>query len=217
MSENKTGKEKSWLSNPLTTMIVGFLLTGVLGTALTQNFMDRREREKLRSQGAIARKEAVKEFSELIAARLLQAQLFAEAVESGASSEEIGQRNAEYQEAYKAWRTRSTSTMLMARELMSDAHYREFVQLVDIRLVENTFVPLRRCILDVFSKSKERESALTAIKGCDVNGLIQKSIKCSDAIVEALYVLAAAGISKSGVTDSKAVGEAIQRVKQDCP
>ena len=47
MSEDKTEKKKSWVSHPLTTMIAGFLLTGVLGTALTQNFMDRRERKNL--------------------------------------------------------------------------------------------------------------------------------------------------------------------------
>jgi hypothetical protein len=217
MSENKTEKERSWLSHPLTTMIVGFLLTGVLGTALTQNFMDRREREKLRSQAVIARKEAVKELSELMAARQLHAQLFVEAIESGASSEEIAQRKAEHQEAYETWRTRRASTMLLARDLMSDAHYRDFVQFVDIRLVENTFVPIRGCISDAFLKSKERKSALTAIERCDVNGLIQRSIKCGDAIVETLYVFAAAGTSRSGVADSKAVGEAIQRVEQDCP
>ena len=217
VSEDKTEKKKSWVSHPLTTMIVGFLLTGVLGTALTQTFMDRREQEKLASQAVIARKEAVAEIAQLIAARQLHSQLFVEAIESGASSEEIGLRRADSQETYKAWRTRQPSMMLLARELMSDALFRKFVQFVDVRLVESTFVPIRKCLLDVFSKSKEREAALTAIEQCDVNGLIQKSIKCSNAIVEALYVFTAPGSSKSDTAESEAVGEAIQRVEQACP
>lgn len=217
MSEKKAEKDRSWVNHPLTNLVLGFLLTGVLGTALTQNFMDRREREKLRSQAAIARKEAVKELSQLMAARQLHAELFVEGIESGASSEEIGRLKAGHQEAYETWRLRRASTMLLAREVMSDAHYREFAGFINIRLVENTFVPIRSCISEIFSRSKQRQAALTAIERCKINDLLQRSVQCSDGILEALYVFAAAGTSNSRIADSDAISDATQGVEQACP
>ena len=50
MADEKPAK-KRWYEHPLANMLVGFLLTGVLGTALTQHFMDRREKEKLEQPG----------------------------------------------------------------------------------------------------------------------------------------------------------------------
>ena len=60
----------------MATMAIGFILTGVLGTGLTQYFMHRRDQDNIRSVAVITRKEAVKELSHLMAARQLQAQLF---------------------------------------------------------------------------------------------------------------------------------------------
>jgi hypothetical protein len=60
-------EQRKWYEHPLANVLVGFLLTGVLGTALTQHFMDRREREKLRAQAALDRKEVVVALSELLA------------------------------------------------------------------------------------------------------------------------------------------------------
>jgi hypothetical protein len=50
-------EQRKWYEHPLANVLVGFLLAGVLGTAITQHFMDRREKEKLRAQAALDRKE----------------------------------------------------------------------------------------------------------------------------------------------------------------
>ena len=46
MSADRT----SWLKHPLVNVVLRFILTGVLGTAITQHFLDQREQERLRAQ-----------------------------------------------------------------------------------------------------------------------------------------------------------------------
>ena len=210
-------KKKHWLSHPMANLVVGFLLTGVLGTAITQHVMYRQEKESLRREATIARKEAIEELSLLIVARQLQTQMFVEAIESGAPSEEIKKLKNEYFQAYKDWRTDSPSTMLLAREVMSVEDYVDFEQYVEVRLVENTLNPMRECILNIISKSKERQAALAAIEKCNVNQLNQTSITCSKAIVEGLYVFTRASTTQSGAADVERVSQAKQRIEQDCP
>jgi hypothetical protein len=146
---------KRWYEHPMANMVVGFLLTGVIGTALTQNFMGRREREKLRAQAAVERKETIKTVSELLAANQLQAELLVEAVEAGEAPEKVEQRKDEYEQAYKAWRTQRAGLTLLARELMTEEQFVQFVQFVQFdefvgrRLNDGTVVPLRQCLLKI--------------------------------------------------------------------
>ena len=216
-SAEDTGKKRSWLDNPITTMVIGFVLTGVLGTALTQYFMDRRDQENIRSEAVITRKEAVKQLSHLMAARQIQAKLFVEAIITGASDEEIRKLKLEHREAYKAWQTERGSTMLLVREIMSEEAYRDFTQYVEVRLVDNIFEPLRECILELYSKSKERQAAVTAVEQCRVNELIEKLENCSNAIVDGLYVLASARTSNSDDADTQRARNARARIEKSCP
>jgi uncharacterized membrane protein (DUF106 family) len=61
MSEDRT----TWLRHPLVNMVIGFILTGVLGTAITQHFLDQREQERLRAQVALDTKQAIQQFAKL--------------------------------------------------------------------------------------------------------------------------------------------------------
>ena len=210
-------KKKHWLSHPMTNLVVGFLLTGALGTAITQHVMYRQEKENLRREAAIARKVAIEELSVLIVARQLQTQLFVKAVESGAPSEETNKLKNEHFQAYKDWRTDSQSTMLLAREVMSDEDYVDFKHHVEVLLVENTLNPMHECVLNIISKSEERQAALAAIEQCNVNQLNQTSGTCSKAIVEGLYVFTRASVTQSGVSDLEHVSQAKQRIEHDCP
>ena len=212
-----TEKKKSWFSHPMANMVVGFLLTGVLGTTLTQYFMDRRDQEQARNAAVITRKEAVRELSHLMAARQFHAQLMVEAIESGASDEELKKIKHENHEAYKAWQTDRASIMLLAREVMSDEAYKEFSRRVEQGLGDHIFEPLRQCILDIASKSKQRQAALAAIEQCRIHEILDKSEECSSALVDGLYILAATGTSGSDVSDTPRARGARARIEKTCP
>ncbi len=90
MSEGLT----AWLKHPLVNMVIGFLLTGVLGTAITQHFLDQREQERLRAQVALDTKQAIQQFSKLNEERKVRAEMLLQALRSGSSDDEVTNRQA---------------------------------------------------------------------------------------------------------------------------
>lgn len=213
---DKQQTERRWYEHPLANVVVGFLLTGVLGTALTQHFLDRREREKLRSQGAIQRKEAVRQFSELMATSQLRAELLVEATKSGQPPDVVAQRIDDFEAAYATWRMQRGSLALLTRDLMSEEHYFQFEEFVGKRLNDGALVPLRACLMDAYRAAKEPGSGIAG-PDCDLEVLARRATECSDAVIDALYVFASAGVTKTGKADPKAVERTIQRVDEACP
>ncbi len=189
---------------------------GVIGTALTQNFMDRREREKMRAQAAVERKETIKSVSELLAANQLQAELLVEAVEAGEAPDEVEQRKDEYEQAYKTWRTQRTGLTLLARELMTEEQFVPFDEFVGRRLNDGTVVPLRQCLLKIHRAWREGRTGPGAVD-CEFDELSAASTECSDAVVEALYAFAATGASPSGKADDEVVQSVRAHVDEGCP
>jgi hypothetical protein len=63
-------------------MVIGFILTGVLGTAITQHFLDQREQERLRAQVALDTKQAIQQFAKLNEERKVRAEMMLKALES---------------------------------------------------------------------------------------------------------------------------------------
>jgi hypothetical protein len=215
MAEQKP-EEKRWYEHPLANLLLGFLLTGVLGTALTQHFMDRREREKLRAQAALDRKELVVTMSELLAAVQYHGELLAEAIDAGQSGKAIEERKREFEASYEAWRIQRGSALLLARDLMSDEGYRQFEDFVHLRLQERTLAPLRQCLLAVHTASKG-EAAGAPDGACDLDALMQASNRCSAAVIEALYVFAETSVSRSRGSDSEHAQDTGRRVDGACP
>ncbi len=215
MSEQQKS-ERRWYEHPLANVVVGFLLTGVLGTALTQHFLDRREREKLRTQGAIERKEAVRQFSELMATSQLRAELLVEATKSGQPADVVAKRKADFEAAYADWRMQRGGLSLLTRDLMSEEHYFQFEEFVGKRLNDGALVPLRACLMDAYRASKKAGSGIADLD-CDLAGLARQATECSDAVIDALYVFASAGVTKSGKADPKAVERTVLRVDEACP
>ena len=56
-STENTGEKQSGIDHLMTTMMIGFELTGVLGTGITQYFIHRRDSENNRSEEVITHKE----------------------------------------------------------------------------------------------------------------------------------------------------------------
>ena len=85
MSEDRT----SWLRHPLVSMVLGFILTGILGTAITQHFLDQREQERLRAQVALDTKQAIQQFSKLNEEQKVRAEMMLRALRSDSNDDEV--------------------------------------------------------------------------------------------------------------------------------
>ena len=91
-----TADRTNWLSHPLVSVVIGFILTGVLGTAITQHFLDRREQEKLRAQVALDRKEAIQQFAKLNQGRKVRAKKMLKALRNGSNDDAVETASQEY-------------------------------------------------------------------------------------------------------------------------
>jgi hypothetical protein len=181
---------KSWLEHPLASIVLGFILTGVLGTAITQHFLDRREQEKLRAQATLDRKQAIHQFSKLNEERKVRADMMLKALRSNSNDDELKTARQEYEKAYVTWSVERPSTLLLFRDLLSSENY----QLVETRFTESLvgkiFSPIRLCLTASLSHGNDREAVNRTLEACRIDELLELSSTCSLALAAAVSDLA---------------------------
>ena len=106
----------------MTKVIVGFLLTGVVGTALTQYLFDRRKDEQLRAQRAQDRQDALDIAIQLMGEGQIRIELLGEAPLRDEALEEIDRLRAAQEDDAIEWRKEVPRLLLSARDLLSDAN-----------------------------------------------------------------------------------------------
>jgi len=186
MSEDRT----SWLRHPLVNMMLGFILTGVLGTAITQHFLDQREQEKLRAQVALDKKQAIQQFIRLNEERKVRAEILLKALRSEPSIDEVKIARQEYEKAYVAWSVERPGTLLLFRDLLSTENY----QLVETRFTESLvgkiFSPIRLCMTTSLGHVDDRAAVNRTLEACRIDELLELSSTCSLALAAAVSDLA---------------------------
>jgi hypothetical protein len=186
MSADRT----TWLRHPLVSMVLGFILTGVLGTALTQHFLDQREQEKLRAQVALDTKQAIQQFSKLNEERKVRAEMMFRALRSGSNDDEVKTAKQEYEKSYVAWSVERPGTLLLFRDLLSSENY-EFVETgFNESLVEKIFSPIRLCLTTSLGHGDDRAAVNKTLGACQIDELLELSSTCSLALAAAVSDLA---------------------------
>jgi hypothetical protein len=186
MSEDRT----SWLRHPLVNMVLGFILTGVLGTAITQHFLDQREQEKLHAQVALDKKQAIQQFIRLNEERKVRAEILLKALRSESSVDEVKTARQDYEKAYVAWSVERPGTLLLFRDLLSTENY----QLVKTRFTESLvgkiFSPIRLCLTTSLAHVDDRAAVNKTLEACRIDELLELSSTCSLALAAAVSDLA---------------------------
>lgn len=186
MSEGLT----TWLKHPLVNMVIGFLLTGVLGTAITQHFLDQREQERLRAQVALDTKQAIQQFSKLNEERKVRAEMLLQALRSGSSDDEVKTARQEHQTAYVAWSVERPGTLLLFRDLLSSENY-QFVETgFKESLVGKVFSPIRLCLTTALGHGEDSAAVNRTLEACRIDELLELSSTCSLALAAAVSDLA---------------------------
>ena len=186
MSADRT----SWLRHPLVSIVLGFILTGVLGTAITQHFLDQREQEKLRAQVALDRKQAIQQFTKLNEARNVRAEMLLKALRSDSNDDEVKAARQEHEKAYVAWSEERQSTLLLFRDLLSIENYQLIEAGFNESLVGKIFSPIRLCLTTALGHGDDREAVNRTLEACRVDELLKLSSTCSLALAAAVSDLA---------------------------
>jgi len=180
----------TWLSHPLVSVVLGFILTGVLGTAITQHFLDRREQERLRAQVALDRKQVIQQFAKLNEERKVRAEMMLKALRSGSNDDAVETARQEYEKAYVAWSVERPGTLLLLRDLLSSENY----QLVETGFKESLggkiFRPIRLCLTTSLGHGDDRTAVTRTLEKCGIDELLERSSTCSLALAAAVSDLA---------------------------
>ena len=186
MSADRT----TWLRHPLVSMVLGFILTGVLGTAITQHFLDQREQERLRAQVAIDTKQAIQQFSRLNEERKVRAEMLLKALRSDSNGDEVKTAKQEYEKAYVAWSVERPSTLLLFRDLLSSENYQLVKTGFNESLVGKIFSPIRLCLTTALGHGDDRAAVNSTLEACRIDELLELSSTCSLALAAAVSDLA---------------------------
>lgn len=182
-----------WLRHPLVSIILGFILTGVLGTAITQNYLDQREQEKLRTQLVIDKKQAIIKFLKINEERRVRGELALNALRSNANADEVKTAKSSYEKAYVTWSIERPATLLLFREILSPENYQLIKSKFEESLVEKIFNPIRHCLSESFEHGNDKAAINKTLQKCQVDELLERSGTCSLALAAAVSDLAEAG------------------------
>ncbi len=214
MSADRT----TWLSHPIVSIVLGFILTGVLGTAITQHFLDQREQEKLRSQAALDRKQAIQQFSKLNEERKVRAEMLLKALRSNSNGEEVKTARQEYERAYVTWSVERPGMLLLFRDLLSSENYQFVETAFQESLVGKIFSPIQLCLTTALGHGDDRAALKRTLEACKIDELLELSSTCSQALAAAVSDLAGTHsewISKEDMAESQK--RAHDSIGKKCP
>jgi hypothetical protein len=207
---NESASEKrslgETLKHPMANVIIGFLLTGVLGTTLTQYYIVQREKQSKQVELATTRKASIAELSALNAEYLARAEMFLAAVDRGdaGSAKEL---KAVFDDAAVRWQTETSPTLMAARDVLPPEIYAEFRDRLSKEFRERFLVPFGQCLKGARKVLDEGGDVAALLADCRARDQLRQAAICSQSLLDMIYEL-------SGYTINGRVEEAL-RVNRD--
>jgi hypothetical protein len=190
------------LKHPLANMAVGFLLTGVLGTTITQYYIALRERQAQQHELAVTRKESIAELSALNAEYLARAEMVLAAIDRGdeGSAKEL---KSTFDEAALRWQTEKAPTLMAAREVLPHEIYLQFRDKINTGFRERFLIPFGQCATRAVDARSKGADAAAILRECRAREHLAQASTCSQALLDTLYEL-------SGYTVKGEIEKALQ-------
>ena len=208
----------SALRHPLAAVVVGFILTGVVGTTLTSHLNDMRQKEAEAARLRDTRRTAVREMAKALSERLLRMEMLVTAIVRHAQPSVIAELKKAHEDAEAKWYLARPEVMILAREVIGESDFETIRTEMENRMVRKRLMPLRECLQKACDTAAEGGDAVAVLTAGRASETLRELHAGSDAIVDALYDLAS--ITHLKESDPQAV-RVRQRVKQQmekaCP
>jgi hypothetical protein len=202
MAQEKKGSVADLLRHPLASVVIGFLLTGVLGTTLAQYYIVQRDKQTKQHELAATRKESITQLSARNAEYLARAKMFLAAVDRGdpGGAKEL---KGTFDDAALRWRTEISPTLMAARDVLPPQVYVQFRERISKVFDDQFLVPFGRCLEAARQTLADGGDAATVLADCRARAYLTQAATCSQALLDMLYEL-------SGYTVAGRVEEALR-------
>lgn len=181
------------LRHPIANVVIGFFLTGVLGTSLTQYYSMKRQQEAQHQQQIEARKQAVSELSSLNGEVLAHAERLLLALELG-ESEDLDELKKRYDDATLRWKTDSHSALLIAREVLPTSAYYRFRDRLKEGFQERFLTPISECLGRARHDASTHVPASSVLSSCRMRETFEQARRCSELMIDLMYDLSSASM-----------------------
>ena len=187
-SENKQSLAEI-LKHPMATMIMGFFLTGVIGTSITNYYSMKQREEKRHIEMVETNKKTVALLASLNAERLAQAEMLLNALERG-NTESIKKLVKMYRETELRWKSESTPALMAARQVLPDEKYYRFREYMENEYRTQFLVPISLC-LELAEQAIENASPVDEVlTSCRAKEYLKHAGQCNTAVLDVLYEMA---------------------------
>ncbi len=175
--------------HPLTLMVVGFLLTGVVGTVVSNRFSaSERERERF-LQVTEARRAAIQDFARTLYERRGRADLLANAVRRRAGPAELRERKRAYDETYLKWERDLQANLFMIRGALESDEYTSAEGDVETRLAP-LLRQLDNCVTAAYDRQLQGGDGGAELQRCGYADALSRSRACAYAVTDQLFRMA---------------------------
>jgi len=212
-------EKKSWtevLKHPMSNMIVGFLLTSVLGAGITNYYSSKRQQEKQYEEMVNINKKTIATLATLNAERLARAEQLLVALERG-ELESAKELQKMYKETELRWKMESSPALMAARQVLPHAEFYRFREYMENEYRNRFLVPLSLCIDQADKAIDGGTPVMEVLVSCKAQKYLVQAGHCNTAILDVLYEMAQGSIdeySKSELEEQKLVHK--QRVSVAC-
>jgi len=186
-NEPKKSKWERIFSHPLSIVIVGFLLTGIIGTGLSYYINS----NQLKGQEIKARKEngilAINKISEMMYQRYTAAALLASSLKRNSAVEELKERKKMYDDAYFRWNTNILIIELTVRGLTSDTVYSKIEGKIE-HCLKDHFSNIDQYLTDGYDARLEKRT--WQYDSTFAKNELQDCLNCSYTIINYLWIRA---------------------------
>ena len=216
-SENSRRSSRDLSRHPLTTLVVGFVLTVVGGTFLSNYYSEKQaEAERVITEQKAyvdASTDAIQDFSNLLYERHTWSMMLASSIRRKAPIDEIKARKSEYDRVFIKWNTTYQSNLLTIRKVMKAPRFSSFEAYVDGSLSE-MLRKIDDCLTEVYDVRLETNSAELALekyRECGAGKRLAPARNCSYEITSGLFELV-----NSPKRDKELIADVNQRINASC-
>ncbi len=214
-----TEKKRSWaeiLKHPTANMIIGFLLTGVLGAGVTNYYSMKRQKEAQHAEMVAANKEMVATLASLNAERQARAEMLLTALEEG-DTHSINELKKMYRESELRWKTESSPALMAARQVLPREKYYRFRDYMENEYNARFLKPMTLCLKQASTAAASGGPVAEVLSSCKARKYLDQASLCNVALLDILYEMAKGTIDDFSPEELKRQKETHkERVKESC-